>query len=69
MAVELPNVRIRDRADVPVGGVIFEFFAGEERSVTEHIADRLVAAGKAERIIPKGGRLAAAEAVNNGKTE
>ena len=64
MAAELPNVRILKRTDVPVGAVIFEFFPGEARSVTEHVADRLIAAGAAERIIEKGGRLAAAEAAN-----
>lgn len=58
MASSMKNLRVTARVDVPVKGRVFELLPGDH-AVTEHIADRVVAAGKGERLIPRGKRLAA----------
>lgn len=57
MGSGMKNLRVTAPVDVPVKGRVFELKPGDY-AVTEHIADRVVAAGKGERIIPRGKRLA-----------
>ncbi|MCA0401291.1 MAG: hypothetical protein LCH38_10805 [Proteobacteria bacterium] len=61
MSARRKNLRVTERCDVPVKGVVFELLPGDH-AVTEHIADRVVAAGKGRRLIQRGERLKTAEA-------
>ena len=55
------NLRVTEAVDVPVKGRVFELKPGDH-AVTEHIADRVVAAGKGHRLIGRGERLKARKA-------
>ena len=60
MGATAKNLRVTEAVDVPVKGRVFELKPGDH-AVTEHIADRVVAAGKGVRLIEKGKRLASRE--------
>lgn len=57
MGAKVKNLRVTRAVDVPVRGALFSYVPGEY-AVSEHIADRVVAAGCGSRLVPKGGRLA-----------
>lgn len=58
MGAKVKNLRVTRRVDVPVGAALFDYEPGDY-AVTEHIADRVVAAGAGVRLVAKGQRLKA----------
>lgn len=56
MSAKIKNLRVTRAVDVPVRAALFAYAPGDY-AVSEHIVDRVVAAGCGERLVPKGQRL------------